>query len=106
MFRIKQNDDYPHFTKQIDPAKSMSDIDSVDFHMETIDSGTVVVSNSGIIESQSDKKLSYKWPNSGTQDTGRFYGEFEVTYTDSGVETFPKYDDRKGYDIEIIEEID
>jgi hypothetical protein len=106
MFSIKQNDDYPNFTKQIEPSKSMSGIASVDFHMETLDSGTVVVSNSGIVESESDKKLSYKWPNSGTQSPGHYYGEFEVTYSDSGIESFPKFEDRKGYDIEILEEID
>lgn len=105
-YKIKQNDSLPNFTKQIQPSKTMSGIASVDFHMEDRASGTLVVSNSGIVESESDKKLSYTWPNSGTQNSGSYYGEFEVTYNDSGIESFPKFNDRKGYPIKILEEID
>ena len=90
-FIIKRNDTAPALAATCQDADGNAiDITgaSVRFHM--IDKNDVtVVDAAATIVSASAGTIKYAWQAADTDESGSFRGEFEVTYSDSTIETFP-----------------
>lgn len=90
-FSIKQNDTSPSLQATLKDA-ALNPVDltgaTVMFHMKSID-GTVKVDQQMTITNASGGVVQYDWQSGDTDTVGTYYVEFEVTYADSSVETFP-----------------
>lgn len=90
-FSIKQNDTSPALQATLKDA-SLTAINltgaSVRFHMKSVD-GTVKVDEAMTITNASGGIVQYNWQTGDTDTVGTYYVEFEVTYADSSIETFP-----------------
>jgi hypothetical protein len=53
------------------------------------DGGAVVVDRAAVIVTPADGTVRYDWQAGDTAPAGRFLAEFEVTYSDGAIETFP-----------------
>lgn len=103
IFTIRTGNSSPALEYTMTP----SDIDlagaTVRFHMVK-DDGTVTINNAldGVtIENETDSPVvSYQWQAGDTDVSGRYEGEFRVTYEDGATETFPA----KGYIPILFEE--
>lgn len=90
-FRIKQNDTSPSLQATLkDASGAVVDISgsSVRFHMKSVD-GTLKVDESMTIVDGVGGVVQYDWVSGDTDTVGSYYVEFEVTYSDNSVETFP-----------------
>jgi len=61
------------------------------------------VSDSAIIANASEGEVKYEWADGDTDQTGKFEAEFEVTYSDGSVETFPN---TSNLIVKVVDEID
>jgi hypothetical protein len=91
-FNIKEGDTRPSLEAQLldennDPRNLQGA--SVRFHMEDVDTGSVVVDASARILNTQDGRVVYEWQSGDTDEPGRYEAEFEVTYGGGEVETFP-----------------
>ena len=104
-FYIKKNDTSPAFQAILkDGAGDPINLDgaTVRFHMKTISGTTSVVDASASIITASSGVVRYNWDALDTANAGSYQAEFEVTYPDAAVETFPN----DGYiRVEIISDI-
>lgn len=93
-FSIKQNDTSPSLRATLQNAAG-SPINllgaNVRFHMKALD-GTLKVDQPMTIVSTSGGIVEYDWQASNTNTAGTYYAEFEVTYSDLTIETFPNTD--------------
>jgi hypothetical protein len=91
-FNIKEGDTRPSLEAQLlDENNEPRNLQgaSVRFHMEDVDTGSVVVdAEAGILNAQ-DGRVIYEWQNGDTDEPGRYEAEFEVDYGNGEVETFP-----------------
>lgn len=90
-FNIKQNDTSPSLLANLkDYDNNPVNITgaSVMFHMKDI-SGTLKVDSAMTIVDAVNGIVRYDWVAGDTDTAGAYYVEFEVTYADSAVETFP-----------------
>lgn len=62
---------------------------SVRFHMARDANGEVVVDAAAAVVDAAAGQVRYDWQPADTMTAGRFRAEFEVTYSDGTVETFP-----------------
>lgn len=108
-FYIKRNDTAPTLEVQLEDHLGdnvdITGYNSVSFHMWNPDSGTVVVDddttgNVSVVDA-AQGVVSYEWVSGDTDTAGTYAGEWEVTYSDGGVETFPN---NGNDDIEILED--
>ena len=92
-FYIKRNDTSPAIRITCQDGDGVA-VDltgaSVRFHLED-DAGTVVVDAAASIVTAASGIVQYAWGAADTSTAGYFYAEFEVTYADNTVETFPNY---------------
>lgn len=90
-FYIKQNDTSPAIKYQLDPKVDLTGA-SIVFNM-TRSIGTPIVNRGAaeIVDDATDGIVSYQWAEGDTSQTGQFRGEFEITYADGSIETFPNY---------------
>jgi len=91
MFSIKRNDTSPSLSGTCTDASGAAiDISgaTVRFHMLDTD-GNTVVDAAAVIASGSGGVARYDWVAADTDVAGGFRGEFEVTYADGTIETFP-----------------
>jgi hypothetical protein len=90
-FSIKQNDTSPSLQATLKDA-SLSPVDltgaTVMFHMKSVD-GTVKVDQQMTITDDTGGVVQYDWQSGDTDTVGTYYVEFEVTYADASIETFP-----------------
>ena len=90
-FNIKQNDTSPSLEATLKDAQLVP-IDlmgaSVKFHMKSSD-GVVKVNQNMIITDTDNGVVQYNWVTGDTDTVGAYYIEFQVTYSDSSIETFP-----------------
>ena len=90
-FNIKQNDTSPSLQAILKDASgtaiSLTGA-SVRFHMKALD-GTVKVDAAMTITDTSGGVVQYDWQTGDTDTVGSYSVEFEVTYGDSTIETFP-----------------
>ncbi len=103
-FRIKTNDTSPKLgvtIKDVDGnAVDITGNNGVRFHMKAYGSNTLTVDAAALVTDATNGAISYEWVAGDTATAGTYYGEFEVTYADDRVETFPN----KGYFTIIIQE--
>ena len=92
-FYIKQNDTAPSLevvlTSSSGRAKPMTEAATVSFNMST-DAGVNVVSQGvGTIVNSAKGIVAYTWQTGDTSNTGIHNAEFQVTYNNGQIETFP-----------------
>lgn len=90
-FSIKQNDTSPSLQVSLkDSALQPIPLGeaTVRFHMKSVD-GTLKVDAPMTITNASAGTCQYNWQAGDTDTVGTYYVEFEVTYADASVETFP-----------------
>ena len=104
-FYIKENDTVPSIRATLqngsgDPVDLINA--TVRFHMRAIGSTSAVVDASATVVSDAGGIVQYDWNAADTADIGSFQAEFEVTYPDGTIETFPS----SGYiRVEITDDI-
>ena len=104
-FYIKQNDTVPSIRATLqngngDPVDLINA--NVRFHMRAIGANNTKVDAAAVVITPAAGVVQYNWVAADTDTIGSYQAEFEVTYPDSTVETFPN----DGYvRIEIIDDI-
>ena len=91
-FNIKQNDTSPAMLATLQDAQgSVIDLtgSTIRFHMRTIGSTVVAVDAPAAIVDPLQGLVRYNWDTDDTAAIGSYQAEFEVTYGDASVETFP-----------------
>ena len=91
-FYLKQNDTAPSIRATLkDGSGSVIDLTgaSVRFHMKDL-AGTVKIdTDATVISPATSGIVQYNWTTSDTDTAGTYYAEFEVTYANNTVESFP-----------------
>jgi hypothetical protein len=104
-FKLKKNDTSPILQTTItDAANNAVDLtgSSVRFHMKRYGASTAKVDAAATIYDEENGIVRYAWQSSDTDTGGSFIGEFEVTYSDGTIETFPN----SGYiQIDVLDDI-
>ena len=104
-FYVKQNDTSPAMLATLQDADGNAinlTAASVRFHMRPIGGGQVVVDAAATIVTPLEGLVRYNWIAADTVTIGSYQAEFEVTYADANIETFPN----DGYiRVEIIDDI-
>lgn len=99
-FYLKQNDTVPSIqTTLLDGdglPQAITGFSSLKFFMRNA-GGTVIVNADATAVDAAVGLVQYDWDAADTGTAGSFQAEFQVTYADGGVETFPN----KGY-IEVV----
>ena len=104
-FYIKQNDTVPSIRATLqngngDPIDLINA--TVRFHMRAIGASNTTVDADATILNAASGIVQYNWTADDTDTIGSYQAEFEVTYPDATVETFPN----NGYiRVEIIDDI-
>lgn len=91
--RTKQNDTRPVVNATLlDAAGAPVSLTgaTVKFIMRAVDASTTKVDSAATVVDSSAGRVRYTWVAADTDTVGEFEAEFEVTYSDGGVETFPK----------------
>ena len=94
-FYIKQNDTSPFISATLKDADGNAiDLTSttIRFHMRVIGSSTATVDAAATIINEEAGTCKYEWQAADTATAGSYHAEFEVTYTDGNIETFPNND--------------
>jgi hypothetical protein len=99
-FIIKQNDTSPALlARLVKPDRTAADVSgaAVLFHLRNKrNRNTVLIAPAAVVDGPTGV-VRYDWAVGDTQTAGDYEGEFQVTYVDTTVETFPN----EGY-MEII----
>jgi len=91
-FNIKQNDTSPSLGAQLlDGSKQAIDLSNatVRFYMKIAGGSTIAVDGPAVVTNGTEGRVSYEWVTGDTQTAANYQGEFEVTYQNGTVETFP-----------------
>jgi predicted dehydrogenase len=88
IFHLKRGDTSPGLRYRLDPAVNLAGA-SVVFNMRQRDGGPTVLDRAAATIDPADGVVGYDWEVTDTANAGRFEAEFEVTYSDGAVETFP-----------------
>lgn len=103
-FWIKQNDTAPVLDAILkDSDDVVVDVTgaSIRFIMSAID-GTIKVNDTGTVIDGAAGHVRYEWVAADTDTTGTYIAEWEVTYPNSTIETFPS----SGYfEIRIMDDL-
>ena len=104
-FYIKQNDTGPAMLATLQDANGNA-INltgaSVRFHMRSVGGGNPVVDAAATVVTAASGIVRYNWVAADTDTVGTYRAEFEVTYADASIETFPN----DGYIVvQIIDDI-
>lgn len=92
MFYIKQNDTSPAIRVTcLDAADAVVPVTgaAIEFHMTEVGEETAKVNAAGTIIDGAGGIVEYQWVTGDTDTIGKFKGEFQVTFADSTIETFP-----------------
>ena len=104
-FYIKQNDTSPSIVAELkdgsDVAIDLTDA-TVRFHMRKIGSDSVVTDQPALIVTPLTGLVRYNWSSSDTENIGSYQAEFEVTFVNYSVETFPN---NRFIEVEITDDI-
>jgi len=94
-FTIKRNDTAPAYTATLtdedDEVVDLTDA-TVTFTMTLVGATTPKVSAEADVVSAEDGTVSYSWGETDTDTAGLYRAEFEVTFEDLSVRTFPARD--------------
>jgi len=100
-FKIKQNDTLPQLKFQLKPAVDLTGA-TVVFNMRTIAGSLKINRKSATVESIDPPIVGYQFDGTDTNTVDSYEGEFEVTFADSNIGTFPN----DGYiPIEVTDDI-
>jgi hypothetical protein len=91
-FVLKQNDTSPSISAILkDSAGAVIDLSSasVVFHMKAIGASTLKIDAGVTVTDPANGAIQYDWVSGDTDTPGTYYAEFQVTYTDGSVESFP-----------------
>jgi hypothetical protein len=91
-FYIKQNDTSPALLATLQDADGNAvnvTGGSIRFHMRQIGSTAIVVDAAAVIVTPLQGTVRYDWLAADTAEIGSYQAEFEVTYADASIETFP-----------------
>jgi len=91
-FTIKQNDDSPAFERTLsDSSGTVINLtgSTVRFHLYDQTKDTAKIDAAATITDAANGVVVYTWAAGDTDTVGWYWGEFEVTYSDTTVETFP-----------------
>ena len=103
-FYIKQNDTAPSIeavlTDSTGRAKSLILASQINFNMSTEEGSSLISLGTASIINATKGIVSYPWQTGDTSNTGIHNAEFQVTYTNGQIETFPN----SGYIKVIIRE--
>ena len=105
-FFIKRNDDQPTLDVALRDDKNRPvDVTgaSVVFHMRNTADDTTKISGASVtVLAASKGEVRYSWTTTNTNTAGNFEAEFQVSFSDGGVQTFPN----DGYiDVIITEDV-
>jgi hypothetical protein len=104
-FYVKQNDTSPAMLATLQDADGNAielTSASVRFHMRPVGGGAIVVDQAATVVTALEGLVRYNWTAADTDTVGSYQAEFEVTYADASIETFPN----DGYiRVEIIDDI-
>lgn len=105
-FYIKQNDTRPIITATlIDGDGSTVNLDgaTVSFKMRVVgNTSAVSLAGTSAVSDAANGKVTYTWAAADTATVGEYEGEFQVTYSGGGIQTFPN---NKYIEIEITDDI-
>lgn len=91
-FQIKRNDTSPQIEAVLSDASNTA-INltgaAVRFHMRRSGASTTVIDAAASIINEAAGRVKYVWQAADTANVGSYQCEFEVTYPDDSVETFP-----------------
>jgi hypothetical protein len=91
-FTIKKGDTSPFLVASLkDASETAVDLTgaTVVFNMADLDDNLVVTNGSCTILNEDQGRIKYEWQTADTVNDGVFRGEFQVTYVNGDVETFP-----------------
>ena len=92
-FHIKQNDTAPTIQAALTDSngrkRDMSEVAAVLFHMKDENGNVLVESGVGNVQNASKGIVAYEWQEGDTSNTGIHSAEFQITYNNGQVETFP-----------------
>lgn len=92
-FTIKRGDTSPGIRYHLGDSSIILAGASVVFNMvDVLRQVKVIDRASATIESGEEPIVNYAWALGDTDEPGQFFAEFELTYSDGSVETFPKTD--------------
>tara|TARA_R110000772_G_C13235731_1_gene433187 strand:- start:187 stop:507 length:321 start_codon:yes stop_codon:yes gene_type:complete len=90
-FTIKQNDTSPSISATLkDGSGAALDLSGayVRFHLKGVD-GSLKVDAAVLLTDAANGVIQYNWASGDTDTAGTYYAEFEATYSDDSIETFP-----------------
>jgi len=92
-FFIKQNDDRPHLDAFLRDDKDRPvDITgaSVKFHLRSLADNSVKITDGSVsVTNATEGAVRFEWTTTNTNTSGNYQGEFQVTFADATVESFP-----------------
>lgn len=94
-FTLKEGDTSPALSYALSPATVLLTGASVVFNMRDargnvkVSRGSATITDNGDGTSSGTPTVQYDWASADTDTSGIYYGEFEITYSDSTIETFP-----------------
>ena len=91
-FFLKQNDTSPAIEYTLSPLTNLSGA-SVVFNMTDSDGVVKVNRQAAVVDDAVNGVVQYLWDAADTDTSGLFLAEFEVTFADATVETFPNATD-------------
>lgn len=105
-FHIKQNDTNPAIEATLTDedlvALDLNTATGIKFHMINPSTGVVKVDAVAAIDDAPTGRVRYQWASGETDTPGTYNGEFQVTWNDSTVTSFPN----NGYiEIKITKEV-
>jgi hypothetical protein len=104
-FKIKENDTTPSLRASLlngsgDPVDLIGT--TVRFYMRLMGSNSTTIDASASVINEANGIVQYDWVAGDTADVGSYQAEFEVTYSDGNIETFPN---ANYIGVEIIDDI-
>jgi hypothetical protein len=93
-FHLKRGDTSPAIRFVLSPASVELTSAAVVFNMRRLADGTLKVNRASatIVTATGAPTVQYSWQTADTNTAGLYRAEFEVTYLDGKIETFPNAD--------------
>lgn len=87
-FTIKRGDTSPQLIYTLSPSVNLVGASAV-FNMSAIGGGAVIDRVAASIEDSAAGVVGFAFTSAQTANAGTFWGEFEITYSDGKIETYP-----------------